>query len=353
MKHQRPIACFRPFATAPISQNSYQMNLHATSFKRFYIIPLVLLGIMTILWLPQLRKQREQKVQVEQDNSQKQHAEPPKPEVGNALKGTQYSRPSQISRFSWESVISEAELYEFSRSTREIPKIIHQSWKSIELTGDFKEWSQLWKSTHPNYAYLLWNDDDNRLLLERFYPWALAMYDMLPRHIMRIDLARTFYLHRYGGLYVDLDMLAVKNHNDLFQRFAEYDVILGMIAGDEDFEHDIPNAWMASKPGSDFWLLNINLAAQRSFSYPHSAETVTGPVVLKDSVRLWGLMGKGSEIKLLEPGLIYGIDWRKGESYPKSCWINNLKINHSKTMQECFDYFPRSYAITVWTHSWE
>ena len=280
----------------------------------------------------------------------------PKPEMGNSVKETTYGIHSAVesTKFSWETAeLTEEKLYELAHSAvknSEIPKIIHQSWKSRDLETMFLAWSKNWQELHPNYTYILWTDDDNRLLVQKFYPWFLPAYDMFPRKIMRIDIVRCIYLYRYGGLYADLDVIPIKNHDSIYKEYNSYSVLLGSLSNDDDFEHNVPNAWMASKPGHDFWLLNLNLATQRAYSYPESAEGVTGPVLVKDCLLIWN-RGKKHDIKLLEPGLIYGIDWR--QQRPKPCdsgW--ELMVNQTR-LQECLSLYPNIYALTVWTHSWE
>ncbi|KAJ3070824.1 hypothetical protein HK102_006575 [Quaeritorhiza haematococci] len=97
-----------------------------------------------------------------------------------------------------------------------IPHIIHQSWKTRELPSKFLRWSDTWKENHPTWKHILWTDNENRLLVERYYPWFLPHYDALPKHIMRVDAARILYMHRYGGVYVDLDVESTAPMDEMF-----------------------------------------------------------------------------------------------------------------------------------------
>lgn len=87
-----------------------------------------------------------------------------------------------------------------------IPRIIHQSWKTHELPEKFLEWATSWKHKNPDFAYKLWNDTENRNLIVEHYPWFLHTYDSLPQNIHRVDASRLFYMHKYGGIYSDLDL---------------------------------------------------------------------------------------------------------------------------------------------------
>jgi hypothetical protein len=233
----------------------------------------------------------------------------------------------------------------FKLGMEPIVKIIHQSYKSRVLTGSFKTFNDIWKKTHPDYTHLLWTDDDNRLLVYKYYRWFLPTYDLLPRTIMRIDIVRCLYLHKFGGLYTDLDVFPTKSNTPLFEIQDNKSVVLGKISGDDAWEHNIPNAWMYSKPRSEFWMLAVNLATERTFSC-HGPEVVTGPVLIYDTVKLYAKLYNGNDVIVLDPGLVYGVDWRKGT---KSCTREDTGLD----FDACFAEYPGCYAITVWTATWK
>ena len=45
----------------------------------------------------------------------------------------------------------------------------------------------------------------NRELIRVYYPWFLEVYDSFEKNVMRADAARVFYMHKFGGIYMDLD----------------------------------------------------------------------------------------------------------------------------------------------------
>ena len=63
---------------------------------------------------------------------------------------------------------------------------------------------------NPGWEFRIYNDDENRKLLEDFYPWFLATYDSYPKIINKVDAIRIFYLAKYGGIYMDLDYTCLK-----------------------------------------------------------------------------------------------------------------------------------------------
>jgi hypothetical protein len=58
----------------------------------------------------------------------------------------------------------------------------------------------------------------------------------------------TAILRRYGGLYSDLDIEAIKPFDAVFHETSA-SVVLAYMGSDWMYEHNLPNAWFASKPG--------------------------------------------------------------------------------------------------------
>jgi mannosyltransferase OCH1-like enzyme len=129
-----------------------------------------------------------------------------------------------------------------------IPKIIHQTgpeeqkWHPI-----WKECSETWKNTFPDFQYMYWTDDDLRNLVKEKYSEFLDLYDNFPYHIMRVDFARFCILHSYGGIYADLDIYCYKNFYDLLKRD------LYILESWRDWEEKVQNSLMASSANQEFW----------------------------------------------------------------------------------------------------
>lgn len=86
-----------------------------------------------------------------------------------------------------------------------IPKFIHQTWKSDRLPSQWREYFDGWSAHHPDFVHVIWSDEDNLQLVKQCYPQFLNCYLWLPLMIQKTDLVRLMYLHQYGGVYADLD----------------------------------------------------------------------------------------------------------------------------------------------------
>ena len=166
----------------------------------------------------------------------------------------------------------------------EIPKIIHQTWKNLEVPEDLVVYQQSWVQHHPGWTFTLWSDMDNRELIRTHYAWFLPIYDAYPEAIMRADAARYFILHHFGGVYVDLDFECFRPIEPLLK---DKQLVLGLepkkhlelkMAKDREITKLVCNAFMASTPGHRFWdHLFKQLVAYHQYPVPLDA---TGPFLL-------------------------------------------------------------------------
>lgn len=65
--------------------------------------------------------------------------------------------------------------------------------------------------------YILWTDKTARELIKNEYSWFLTVYDSYPYNIQRADAMRYFILHKYGGIYMDLDIGCARPMNPLLR----------------------------------------------------------------------------------------------------------------------------------------
>ena len=120
------------------------------------------------------------------------------------------------------------------------------------------------------------------------YPFA-----SYPKDIQRCNVCRLMLLHRYGGVYSDLNVEPCRSLENLFARYPQASVILGVEVclspmearcigremairqGVPEVRRRIANFFMASVPGHPFWLAALELARSRAMC---RAEPIRHPV---------------------------------------------------------------------------
>jgi len=135
-----------------------------------------------------------------------------------------------------------------------IPKIIHQTWKSQDIPKHLRGYQESWLRNHPGWEYRLWDDAANETLIAEHYPEFLDYYQRATPRILGIDMVRLAYLHRYGGIYADLDYEILRPLDDLLNTTQA--IVgrerggIGLMLRKSDY---IINALMASPPGHPLW----------------------------------------------------------------------------------------------------
>jgi mannosyltransferase OCH1-like enzyme len=99
--------------------------------------------------------------------------------------------------------------------------IIHQTWKCAEIPPKAEHLVESWRKNHPECLHILWTDNDNRMLVKTHYPQYLELYDEYPLVIHQVDIARCLYLHRYGGIYADIDYESKVNIFEQIQQLKQ------------------------------------------------------------------------------------------------------------------------------------
>lgn len=102
-----------------------------------------------------------------------------------------------------------------------IPHIVHQSYSTTSLPASFTTFRNSCIHLSPSWEFKLWTNTDNRELVATEYPHLLDLYDSYNVKIKRIDMVRYLYLHKYGGVYIDLDMACLNPFSDVFDAFED------------------------------------------------------------------------------------------------------------------------------------
>jgi len=176
-----------------------------------------------------------------------------------------------------------------------IPRIIHQSWKTTTIPVEYAPYVDTWKKLHQGWEYRLWTDDHNLQLVTDHYNWLLPVYKSYPLAIQRADMARLLYLHRFGGVYADMDFECLRPFDDFT---TQTHIVMGREKGGLGWfrrgQDYISNALLASPPGHPFWERVIEQMVQKTrkkrFYEPRVAYVLgtTGPEILDEVVQTYG-----------------------------------------------------------------
>ncbi len=160
----------------------------------------------------------------------------------------------------------------------EIPKIIHQTAPADKSKWK-KEWfdcQETWKKyfPEPEYKHIMWTDEDLDDFMKNEFPEDYPIFKKYDKNIKRIDMARCYYLYKYGGIYADMDYKCFKNFLDKMPTDK-----VSIVESPYPWEK-VQNALMISPKGHNFWKKVIEESKNRTDS--KNILWSTGPILVSD-----------------------------------------------------------------------
>lgn len=221
-----------------------------------------------------------------------------------------------------------------------IPKIVHQTYKSRTLPANYAQWKRACEATNPEWEFKLWTDEDNLKLIQDHYPELLELYLGYDVTIKRIDMVRYTYLHHYGGVYLDMDMVCLKPF---------------------DTETDFNTS-------SSFWVAR-NKPSTPSEPYPPtgvaggwSNQFMASPIghpLLLSIFQALPAHAKEHVLYATGPGFLTN----QLQQYDRTLWRDFAmeKVygqtydapNMCTSREDCMKRFPNAMTVSLFTHSWK
>mmetsp|Transcript_96479 Transcript_96479/g.259115 ORF Transcript_96479/g.259115 Transcript_96479/m.259115 type:complete len:346 (-) Transcript_96479:140-1177(-) len=242
-----------------------------------------------------------------------------------------------------------------------IRKIIHQTWKTDQLPGRLKNWSESWKTCLPGWEHRLYTDSDTRDYIATRFPAFLATYDAYDRPIKRVDAFRYAVLAKEGGLYVDLDIECLRDPSSIFDSMEGMTDLLVCEGCNQ-----ISNAIMASTGPSQFFSKVVSLLQDPRVSPHHKGDVLytTGPRFLTKAAD-WATSLHTQYWN--QNGTTRTWTWKNTKN-KKSGWFQGMLADdelflamrysngHDKSIcmdrQQCLERFPKAYSVSHWMNSW-
>lgn len=218
-------------------------------------------------------------------------------------------------------------------------RIIHQTWRTAKIPRAvyLPQWDASWREQHPEWDYRFWTDDDNLRLVRECYPKFYQGYQKIDKGVVKSDIARVLFLHRFGGMYADMDFICLKPFDTLLEGCGDCIVVGHQLQPVQPF----PNAWLYSPAGEEFWLHFVDRALTSWSMGDRVPEHVAGPDRLFKCLRtMW------PRHVILPPHVVYPYPWgvpAEDEKARGLDWSN---------LDELREAYPEAHAVTRWTHNW-
>lgn len=211
------------------------------------------------------------------------------------------------------------------QSQRIIPKIIHQIWIGSPTPPEaFKEYMASWKKYHPDWDYILWDDEKVK---ELFPLYNQNYYDEAEGMGVKSDLLKWEIVYRFGGVYADVDFECLRPLDELSYLYDFYTAYQPFDA----FFVQLGAALFAGYPGHP--ILKHTIETIKDDWHEKGAPKKSGPVHFSKS--FIATAGKNGSKDIAFPAFYF---------YPQGSTQRELKYN------EWLD--GGAYAIHHWAKSW-
>jgi inositol phosphorylceramide mannosyltransferase catalytic subunit len=203
---------------------------------------------------------------------------------------------------------------------QEIPKILHQTWRTVDLPSPYAEWRAGWIANHPGWTHRLYDDAAMQRIITSRAPQWLSTFDTLPQMIQRVDFFRYLAIYLDGGMYADIDMISYRSCEPLL---AGATCVLGIenhISSQLQQKLGYQRPWQlanfifAATPGHPLLAALLEAIAMRAttpVTRDHDIQEITGPRLLTRVAYLLPADVRGP-IRLLPQ-----INWNPPSAYPR------------------------------------
>jgi len=157
-----------------------------------------------------------------------------------------------------------------------IPKIVHHMHQSREALNELQ--ARLvdgCRLLNPGWTFLFWDDAKIEAMVRADFPGYYDSWSSMHPPIKKIDSSRYMLLHRYGGIYIDVDVECVSPLDSLVRPLPA-----------AAWVGDFPEPMFAiSAPGNRFWLYMLD-RVRRTWNAADAWHS-TGPAGLNAALVEW------------------------------------------------------------------
>ena len=210
----------------------------------------------------------------------------------------------------------------FEKDTVQIPRMIHQTWKTHKVPAHLEAYTHSWRKLNPGFSYKLYSDSECVEFVKTWYPQYLKLYNAMTHPVERADIFRYLIIHKYGGIYADLDAKCLLPLEPILNASLLVGNELGNPIGyrEKQLDQQLLQWFFAAKPEHEVFI-NIMEDIKRRYENPHTLKTdvryatcspkiaytlwLTGPWVFSDEIHKYIKKENSSLVKIM-PECFFG-----------------------------------------------
>lgn len=194
-------------------------------------------------------------------------------------------------------------------------KIIHQTWKTHDLSDKQVKLTNTWKKNFPDWKYKLYDDDDIDVYVKEKFPELYDMWDSLSPFIKKVDSIRYMWMYDIGGIYSDVDIVCYSNFENIIKNSSAYLMVTNFnLNWKRDKDRASPSLTISNK-GNPVWLFMLRYICNVGYK---DVQRSTGPKSLTNCIRYINKLDLNCNITYLRENKFgIGVDFGVLNKYTK------------------------------------
>ena len=124
-------------------------------------------------------------------------------------------------------------IYTDTLSTHVIPRLLHMIWVGDAAMPDtFMKYVTVWQTLMPSWIIRIWTNSD--ITSTEFPDAAITLINTATKGAQKADIMRYFIIEKYGGVYMDVDVIPHRSLDPIISSFKNASLITC---------HDLPLTW--------------------------------------------------------------------------------------------------------------
>lgn len=207
-----------------------------------------------------------------------------------------------------------------------IPKIIHYCWYGNKMKPFLtKLYIESWKRCLPDYQIMEWNESNSPLDANDFVREAYQS----KKYAFVADYVRLYVLYKYGGIYLDTDVLVLKSFNPFLndKGFSCFETLQNYIIG---------TAVIGCEAGNEFIGSFLNYYSNRHFINNGCYDVMANTFIFRFLLEPYGLICNNRK-QTLSNGFVI---------YPRTYFSAKINIGNKLDITEntvCIHNFAESW----------
>lgn len=201
-------------------------------------------------------------------------------------------------------------------------KIIHQTWKTHDLSEKQVKLTNTWKKNFPDWKYKLYDDNDIDVYVKEKFPELYDMWNSLSPFIKKVDSIRYMWMYDMGGIYSDIDIECYSNFENIIKNSSAYLMVTNFnLNWRHNTDRASPSLTISNK-GNPVWLFMLRYICKVGYKDVHIS---TGPSSLSNCITYINKLDLNYDITYLKEnkfgiGFDFGVFNKYTKHYNHTVW---------------------------------